>query len=253
MKPDDIAGALRATPHRRRKAARPDELLDAALDLFAEKGFAATRSEEVAHRAGVSKGTLYLYYPSKEELLRAVISQRLSAQIAEVSQAVARHPGTPGQVIEDLLPLWWQQVFDSPTSAVFKLIVTEVRNFPEIAAFYMAQVVEPGQKLLGSLVQRGIDEGEFQAVDVDSAVLSLILPLVMVCVQKHSLAACLPPEVSGDAPGFMRRHVELIVRGLRAGGPNGYGRARFSAPSATDTAPPTDHEAGVSHASPAPS
>src|SRR5690349_24617191 len=72
-------------PRQRRKEARPQELLDAALELFVEKGFAATRSEEVAARAGVAKGTLYLYYPSKEDLLKAVVRENLSAIISEGS------------------------------------------------------------------------------------------------------------------------------------------------------------------------
>src|SRR5512144_220909 len=130
-----------ATPIRqRRKQALPQELLDAALELFAEKGFAATRSEEVAARAGVAKGTLYLYYPSKEEMLKAVISQRLSQEIAAGAEAVQQFTGSTSDLLTQVLTGWWQRVFDSPMSAVFKLVITEVRNFPELAAFYAENV-----------------------------------------------------------------------------------------------------------------
>lgn len=198
----------------RRKEARPQELLDAALELFVEKGFAATRSEEVAARAGVSKGTLYLYYPSKEELFKAVISQRLSKEIAAGAEQAEQHAGSAATLLRDVLAVWWERVFDSPTSAVFKLVITEVRNFPEIAEFYAEQVVRPGKQLVGRIIERGIRRGEFRPVDVPSAVLSLVLPLVMLCLHKHSLAACVPSEDMTDPHEFIRRHIELVLGGL---------------------------------------
>src|SRR5690242_6886783 len=105
---------------RRRKEARPAELLDAALKLFVEKGFAATRSEEVARAAGVSKGTLYLYFPSKEELLKAVIQHFLADQIAAGAQEAAAIEGSTPHVMEELLVNWWARMYDSPASGVFK-------------------------------------------------------------------------------------------------------------------------------------
>lgn len=198
----------------RRKLARPAELLDAALALFAEKGFAATRAEEVALRAGVSKGTLYLYYPSKEELLKAVIRERLGQEIAAAAEQAAHHDGPTADLLSELLTEWWQRVFDSPTSAVFKLIITEVRNFPEIAEFYVREVVEPGQQLVGRVIARGIARGEFRNVDVPAAVLSLILPMVMVCLHKHSLGACVPADSIIDGKAFIAQHVRLVLAGL---------------------------------------
>src|SRR5688572_12360780 len=152
-----------AQTRQRRKEARPQELLSAALELFVEKGFAATRSEEVALRAGVSKGTLYLYYPSKEDLLKAVIEQRLSSEIAAGAAEAASFTGTTPQLLRELLTQWWQRIYDSPVSGVFKIIVTEVRAFPEIADFHRRAVVEPGQALIGGLLKRGIERGEFRA------------------------------------------------------------------------------------------
>ena len=106
---------------RRRKEARPQELLDAALALFVEKGFAATRAEEVALRAGVSKGTLYLYYPSKEELLKAVIEHFLSARIAEAEAALAALDGPVAPALREMLAAWWMAMYNSPASGVFKI------------------------------------------------------------------------------------------------------------------------------------
>jgi AcrR family transcriptional regulator len=198
---------------RRRKEARPQELLDAALDIFVEKGFAAARAEEVAVRAGVSKGTLYLYYPSKEELLKAVISHYLSRRIAEGAALVADFEGSAAALLRGVLVDWWNILYDSPAAGVFKLVITEVRNFPDIADHYARQVIEPAHQLLSTVLRRGIASGEFRPVDVDHAVHSLILPLVMICLHRHSLAAC-PVDWHLDGSAFIGRHVNLMLDGL---------------------------------------
>src|SRR5688572_4456660 len=186
---------MSSIPNRqRRKEARPQELLDAALELFVEKGFSATRAEEVALRAGVSKGTLYLYYPSKEDLLKAVIEQRLSSEIAAGAAEAASFTGPTPQLLRELLTSWWQRMYDSPVSGVFKIIITEVRSFPEIAEFHRRAVVEPGHALIGGLIKRGIERGEFRPVDVMCAVHSIVFPMIMVCIHKHSLGACIDSQ-----------------------------------------------------------
>jgi AcrR family transcriptional regulator len=207
-------GDLLTTSRRRLKEARPQQLLDAALMLFVEKGFAATRAEEVAQRAGVSKGTLYLYYPSKEELLKAVIREHLSSRIAAGAAAAEKHRGPVADLLREVFSRWWLEVLDSPTSGVFKLIITEVRNFPEIAEFYAAEVIQPAENLIARIVQRGIDNGEFEAFDVQCIVHSLILPMVMLCLHKHSLGACAGHHEDFEPHEFIRAHVDLVIRGL---------------------------------------
>ena len=211
---DTLLAPAVAPSRQRRKEARPQELLDAALELFGEKGFAATRTDDVAERAGVSKGTLYLYYPSKEELLKAVISQRLSSEIAAGAEQAENFEGSTAELLNQVLTTWWQEVFDSPVSAVFKIVITEVRNFPEIGEFYVREVAEPGKQLIGRMIERGIARGEFRDVDVPSVVLSLILPMVMLCLHKHSLAACTPMESMVDPKRFIEQHIKLVLHGL---------------------------------------
>jgi AcrR family transcriptional regulator len=201
----------------RRKESRPQELLDAALSLFVEKGFAATRSEEVAQRAGVSKGTLYLYFHSKEELLKAVVRHTLAAEIAAGAEQIDRFAGNSTEAVTDLLSDWWARMYDSPASGVFKLMITEMRNFPDISAFYASEVMEPGQALIGRVLERGIARGEFRPVDVPSAVQSIILPMVMLCLHKHSLSACSQELTASEDPKhFIRQHFTLLMGGLRA-------------------------------------
>ena len=212
--PDPAGTPTPPASHQRRKAERPSELLDAALQLFVEKGFAATKTEDIARLAGVSKGTLYLYYTSKEDLLREVISQRVSTRIAEGLARVAAHQGSATELMRTLLVDWWMQTLESDASGVFKLVVSEVRNFPEIAELWFNEVSQPGSQLIGGMAQRGIDSGEFRQVDVLSVVYSIVMPLVMLCVHRHSLGACECPGMGLDPQTFIRAHIDLVLRGI---------------------------------------
>ncbi|WP_414631073.1 TetR/AcrR family transcriptional regulator, partial [Aquabacterium sp. UBA2148] len=121
----------------RRKAARPQELLDAALDLFVEKGLAATRAEEVAHRAGVSKGTLYLYYPSKDELFKAVVRSHLIDAISAGDELADHFEGSTSELLRLLAETWWTKVGSSKAAGLLLLIMSEARAFPDVAQFYL--------------------------------------------------------------------------------------------------------------------
>src|SRR3954467_1376458 len=111
MPPSKVAerGEEISAKRERRKGARPGELLDAALDLFVEKGFAATRSEEVAARAGVSKGTLFLYFPSKEELFKAVVRENLSGRFTEWNQEFETFEGTSADMVRYCFKVWCER------------------------------------------------------------------------------------------------------------------------------------------------
>ena len=193
MKTHALRPAVEAGPasmRQRRKQARPQELLDAALDLFVERGFAATRSEDVAARAGVSKGTLYLYYPSKEELLREVIRHHVVNHIAEGLQIIRDFDGSAADLLAMMLRLWWERIGETRASGIVKLMTSEVRNFPEIAEFYVDEVVTPSNQMLAQVIQRGVDSGEFRSINVIEAVHALVGPLVFLALNKHSLGAC---------------------------------------------------------------
>lgn len=166
------------------------ELLDAALDLFVERGFAATRSEDVAARAGVSKGTLYLYYPSKEDLLKAVISRNVVNQITEGSEIIRQFKGNSSELLAMVLLLWWERIGETRASGIIKLMTSEVRNFPEVAQFYVDEVVTPSNQMLAQVIQRGVDRGEFRSVNVPEVVHALVGPLIFLVLNKHSLGAC---------------------------------------------------------------
>src|SRR3954469_7125025 len=178
----------------RRKEARPGELLDAALDLFVEKGFAATRAEEVAARAGVSKGTLFLYFPSKEELFKAVVRENISGRFSEWNDEFKTFEGTTADMVRYCFKVWWERIGATRASGITKLIIGEARNFPDIAAFYHQEVIAPGTKLVRRILERGVARGEFRAIDVDYTVFSIIAPMVYLTMMKHSLGACVPHD-----------------------------------------------------------
>jgi AcrR family transcriptional regulator len=203
-----------AGTRRRRKQTRPQELLDAALALFVEKGFAATRSEEVAQRAGVSKGTLYLYYPSKEELFKAVVRHNLVNLIAEGQGLVACFQGPTSELLVTLMRIWWERVGNTPASAIHKIMFSEVRNFPDLAQFYADEVIAPADRLFSSTVQRGIDRGEFRPLPVHAVAHALMAPMIFLSLQKHSLGACQVSGIHIDPAAVLHTHLDIALGGL---------------------------------------
>ncbi len=203
----------------RRKEARPGELLDAALDLFVEKGFAATRSEEVAARAGVSKGTLFLYFPSKEELFKAVVRENISGRFQEWNGEFEAFQGDSAQMLRYCMKVWWDRLGAGRASGITKLVISEARNFPDIAAFYQQEVIVPGQDLIRRMLQRGVDRGEFHVADIDYAIYSLIAPMIFLIMMKHSIGACVPQGYPLDPERYIAAQIETLLHGfcVRAG------------------------------------
>ncbi len=199
----------------RRKETRPQELLDAALELFVEKGFAATRSEEVAQRAGVSKGTLYLYYPSKHELFKAVVRQNLSNLIAEGLELSKHFVGTASQLLVELINVWWERMGNTPAAGIHKIVLSEVRNFPDLAQFYTDEVIKPADQLFSGAVQRGIASGEFRDLPVHEVAHALMAPVIFMALHRHSFGACPVVGVEMDPAVMLRTQLDLVLRGLQ--------------------------------------
>lgn len=206
--------AAAAPTRQRRKEARPQELLDAALALFVEKGFAATRSEEVAARAGVSKGTLYLYFPSKEELFKAVVRSNLSSLIAEGQEIADGYDGSTSDLLRLLMRTWWSRIGLTPAGGITKVIIAEVRNFPDIAQFWIDEVILPAHRLLAGTIQRGIDRGEFRSVPVHEAVHALVAPSLFLALYKHSIGACPVRGIPLHEGDVIDTQIELVLQGL---------------------------------------
>lgn len=198
----------------RRKQARPSELIDAALDLFVEKGYAATRLDDVAGRAGVSKGTLYLYFPNKEELFKAVVRQAIVPNLERGEQMVAHYPGTSRALIRDIIGMWWSAIGSQRIGGIPKLMLAECGNFPELARFYYEEVIQRGQRIFTKALRRGIDRGEFRKLDVKYALRVMIAPMIFALLWRHSFACCERENLNMET--FLDTHIDLLLNGLCA-------------------------------------
>lgn len=199
----------------RRADARPQELLEAALAEFVARGYAATRLDEVARRAGVSKGTLYLYYENKAELFKAVVRQSLIANFDAVEAAMAGHRGGSRELLAYFLTAFTRRVSASPLSGIPKLVLAEAGNFPEIARFYYDEVIRRGRGLIQAVLVRGMASGEFRPVDPDYAWRVVIAPLVLGILWKHAFMAFEPDGL--DFERHLHSHLDLLFDGLAAG------------------------------------
>ncbi len=209
----EIAANVRAK-RERRKDARPGELIEAALELFVEKGFAATRVEEVAKRAGVSKGTLFLYFSSKEELFKAVVRENLSGQFTEWNALFDSFPGTTPEMLKFCMHSWWERIGSTKASGITKLMMSEAGNFPELAEFYKAEVIRPGNLLIQRLIQRGIDRGEFRPIDAKKAVYVVMAPMLFLALWTHSFGTLNDASEQLNPEEFLATQLDTLLQGL---------------------------------------
>ncbi|WP_417489919.1 TetR/AcrR family transcriptional regulator [Maricaulis sp.] len=159
----------RTPSHRRRPEARPEEILEAALAVFGEQGFAAARVEDIARRADLSKGTLYLYFPSKEAMLNALIEQSAGALARSVEQHVASSAAQdPEAALRGLLRILFTAVSSPTISAAPRLVLTEAHRFPELAAFYRSHVLDIVRRSMRALLAAGKAGGVLRDVDADA-------------------------------------------------------------------------------------
>ena len=192
-----------ALSRRRRKEARPGELIDAAIEVFAEKGFSGSRLEDVARRAGVSKGTAYLYFPNKEALFKAAIHEVVVTRIAMGEREVEEWRGSSEELLRQVLG-HWAQVIRSRQGGLLKLIVAEARNFPDLAAWYHTEVGERGNRLLMAVLRRGVEREEFRPFDVEA----------MAAVGKPGATEHLPENLrQRESPNGRKKLAELVCEG----------------------------------------
>jgi AcrR family transcriptional regulator len=181
--------------------------------LFVEKGFTATRLEDVAARAGVSKGTLYLYFENKDALFKAVIQEGIIPVIAENEAIAARHTGCSFALLEILLDNWWSKIGQTAFAGIPKLMVAEARNFPDLARFYYEHVISRGRGLVGFALRRGMESGEFRSMDVETTIDVIIAPILMLLIWRYSMSCCQNSE--SDPQLYLRIHMDLLRQGLR--------------------------------------
>src|SRR5256712_3046075 len=196
----------------RRKAARPAEIVTAALEVFVQRGFAAARLEEVARRAGVTKGTLYLYFKSKEALFKAVVRETVVPVIAQGEALAQSFTGTARELVERLVREYWRLVGETELAGIPKLMMAEAATFPQLTRFYYEEVVTRGHRLMAGVIERGIKSGEFRKVDVATAAKLAMSPLMHATVARRAFASCMPEGF--DVAKYLDTHIDLYLHGI---------------------------------------
>lgn len=198
----------------RRKQARPGELLAAALDCFAEKGFAATRMEEIARRAGVAKGTFYLYFPSKEAVFEALVRENILPRL-EAMEMAGRMPGLgAAERLRAILAGLCLLIGNPRLVAIPKLVMAEAGNFPDMARFYRREVVQRGLRLLGGILRDGIAAGEFRPMaDPEVQARLFMAPVLLAAIWRTSFAAVEETPLSVEM--LLSTHADLFLRSIR--------------------------------------
>ena len=212
MKPEHIPASAATPRWRRRKEARPSEILQAALEMFVEHGFAATKLDDVAKRAGVTKGTVYLYYANKEDLLKSVVVHAVMPLITNAELLVSEYEGTTADLVRTLVRSMWASLKDNPVSGIEKLIIAESSNFPDLARFYMQEVVMRARQLFAKVVERGIERDEFRPLSIEWTTREIFYPLIFVSIWTNSLYKF--EQNTSDFTEYIETHLDILLRGL---------------------------------------
>jgi AcrR family transcriptional regulator len=201
-------------PRTRRPDDRAREIIQAALQLFVTRGFAATRLDEVARAAGVSKGLPYVYFKSKEDLFKAVIGAAIGDPLVRANDFVESYEGRAEDLLRELVAMF-RHFAESPSGGVIKLILAEAGNFPEVARFFCENFDVRGRELFAKILRRGIDRGEFRPLpDVEAAAIIVAQPLAMHSIWLRSLAPFDDSAPSGQQ--FYAAYLDLVLEGLRS-------------------------------------
>jgi AcrR family transcriptional regulator len=205
------ARAAPAPRWRRRAEARPEEILDAALAEFTERGFEAARMDDVARRAGLSKGGVYLYFTSKEALLKALIEAKMAPIAQMASTLAAAGAENPKAAIRAIAQNIAARIADPMNVAVPRLVIGVSARFPDIAAFYREQVVERARSAFESLIARGVARGEFRDIDPRAAVRAFIGPLLFEAMWTHVLGG---DNLLAQSEALVDAHLDVLFHGI---------------------------------------
>ena len=197
---------------RRRKAERPDEIVGAALAVFAEKGFAAAKLDDIAARAGVSKGAVYLYFETKEDIFRAVVERAISPNIGVVKAMAAAHPGPLADLLRGVTGHIAGVVQNTPMGGVMKMVIGEARNFPELARVWHDELVSQGVAALTAAITNAQARGEVKPGDASTYALQVISPLLVGVIWRETFVPVGAEPF--DLTALMRQHLDTLLSGM---------------------------------------
>lgn len=197
-------------PRRRNKAARPAELLEAAIDVFAQRGYSATRVEDVARRAGVAKGTVYVYFKDKEALFQEAVRHLIGPTVERIEHAVDEFTGSSEDLLRLQIGMFYRQIVGTRAPALLRLLVAEGARFPELARFYHREVLSRGMAALTRTLERGIARGEFRALDAARHPQILMGPALAAALWTLLLGRAHPL----DLPAYEAAHLGFVRAAL---------------------------------------
>jgi AcrR family transcriptional regulator len=203
---------MKAKRWTRRKHARAPEILEAALACFAEKGFAATRMADIAARAHISKGTIYLYFDSKEAVFKALARRSIGAQIAAVSEQVSASDAPAPDKLRFVIGTIGYFVRTSDRVVLPRVLLAEAGQFPELLEFWRREIVDRGLGLFSAIIARGVERGELREVDPGHAARLCIAPLLMTALWRSLFERT--GAATYDHAGLVETHLATLIRGL---------------------------------------
>jgi len=196
----------------RRKNERPIEIMLAALDLFVCNGFAATKIDDIALRAGISKGTVYNYFSSKESLFKAMIRELMVPKISEVERFIANYQGSQIELLKLVIVQWWQTVKSSGLVGIPKLIISEADNFPDLTKLYMKEVIHRVLAILVTIINTGIKEKEIR--DINPFLSSRIIMSSLVYFSMWDCSLKKYDEDKITVENLVDQQIDLLISGI---------------------------------------
>lgn len=197
---------------RRRKDARPSEIIEAGFQEFSENGFVGTRLDDVAARAGIAKGTLYLYFNNKEALFEAAVRSRITPLLGRITRLVEFYPGPTRFLLRILFRLMHRQIAAGELQTIMRIMIAEGHRFPELTKFYYEEFMSKMMALLETIVARGVKRGELRAGAATDLPFVIISPGVMAAIWSMTFQ----PHHKIPADKFIDAHIDLVMNGISA-------------------------------------
>ena len=198
----------------RRREARPQEILDAALAVFTEKGFSGARTEDIAQCVGVTKGTLYLYFENKEAIFKSLAQESLTAHVFDLATEAHKFEGPSAEILRIIIRGLGLFARSSDRAMLPRLMLAEIGNFPELAHFHKTEVIDRGLGVFEAIIRRGIERGEFRETDTKHAARLMMVPITFTAIWRNSLGRL--DNEPYDYEEMLETHLRLMLRGLAA-------------------------------------
>jgi AcrR family transcriptional regulator len=204
---------IRPETRRRRKAERPQEIVEAAFTEFSRNGYATTTLDQIAERAGVTKGTIYVYFESKEHLFISMVREFTKGATEIVHGMFETHEGSTADLLRAQFSFIYQHIVqDKRRREVVRMLIAEAARFPELADRYHEEILRPCLDMLKQAIQRGIDRGEIRKSSIIDSPQVVIAPIALVDLWMMMFDDRQPL----DLKAYFDAHLDLVLNGLLA-------------------------------------